>query len=94
VKARWNGGLVAESGETVEARGYHYFPRDAVRMDLLQATPRTERDLECPHSVQFYDLVDNGVVAERAAWSYEAPRPELEAVKSRIAFWHEVELEA
>jgi uncharacterized protein (DUF427 family) len=93
VKALLNGTIVAESDETVEARGYHYFPREAVRMELLRATPRTERDLECPHGVQFYDVVEDAAIAERAAWSYEAPQPELEPVKHWIGFWHEVELE-
>jgi uncharacterized protein (DUF427 family) len=93
VKARWNGTIVAESEETVEARGYHYFPREAVRAELLRATARTERDLECPHGVQFYDVVVDGAVAERAAWSYEAPQRELGPVEGWFGFWHEIELE-
>ena len=93
MKARWNGTVLAESDETVEVGGYWYFPRSAVRMELLQAAPKTPRDLECPHGVQFYDVVKDGAAAERAAWSYEAPQPELEPVKHWIGFWHEVELE-
>ena len=93
MKARWNGTIVAESDEAVEVRGYHYFPREGVRSGLLRAAARTERDLECPHGVQFYDVVGDGVVAERAAWSYEAPQRELELVEGWIGFWHEIELE-
>jgi uncharacterized protein (DUF427 family) len=39
------------------------------------------------------DVVEDGAVAERAAWSYEAPQPELEPVEGWIGFWHEIELE-
>src|SRR6476661_4734013 len=30
VKARWNSKILAESEQTIEAGGYHYFPRAAV----------------------------------------------------------------
>ena len=58
MKAIWHGQVIAESDRTLEVHGYRYFPRDAVRMDLLQMTPKTESDLECPHGVQFYDVVE------------------------------------
>ena len=94
MKASWNGTIVAESDEAIELRGYTYFPRDAVRMDMLRETPKTERDLECPHGVQFFDVVGDGSVAERAAWSYLAPRPEMEQVDHWVGFWHEVRVES
>jgi uncharacterized protein (DUF427 family) len=93
VKARWNGTTLAESDDTQEVKGYHYFPRDAVRLDLLQAVPKTPRDLECPHGVQFFDVVDDGEVAERAAWTYEAPQPSMASVDHWIGFWHEIAVE-
>ena len=40
----------------------------------------------------FYDVVINGVRHERAAWSYEAPRPSLQHVGGWFGFWHEVEV--
>jgi hypothetical protein len=52
----------------------------------------SDADLACPHSVQFYDVVVNGVRYERAAWSYEAPLPSLRHVGGRFGFWHEVEV--
>ncbi|MBI3196699.1 MAG: DUF427 domain-containing protein, partial [Rhodospirillales bacterium] len=73
MKAIWHGKTLAESDGTLEVGGYRYFPRDTVRMDLLQAAPKTASDLECPHGVQFYDVVEDGVRSSRAAWSYEAP---------------------
>ena len=92
MKAQWNGTTLAESDDTIEVGGYHYFPRVAVRMDLLRATPRTPKDLECPHGVQFFDVVGDGAESERAAWSYEAPREKMQQVDHRIGFWRDVAL--
>jgi len=49
MKAMWHGQVIADSDRTLEVKGYRYFPRDAVRMDLLHATAQTESDLACPH---------------------------------------------
>ena len=92
MQARWQGQAVAESEVARTVGGYVYFPRSAVRMDLLQLSPKTERDLECPHGVQFYDLIDQGAKSERAAWSYEAPQPALSSVAHWIGFWKDVEV--
>jgi uncharacterized protein (DUF427 family) len=93
VKATWNGKTLAESEQTIEAGGYHYFPRDAVRMETLRHAVKTPNDLECPHGVQFYDLVDGAQQGERLAWSYEAPRATMRHVDHWIGFWHDVILD-
>lgn len=92
MKAVWHGRVVAESERTQEVGGYTYFPREAVRMDLLRQAPKTASDLECPHGVQFYDVADGETVAGRAAWSYEKPKPAMQKVDHWVGFWHEVEL--
>jgi uncharacterized protein (DUF427 family) len=93
MKAIWHGRVIAESDRTHEVHGYHYFPRDAVRMDLLRKAPKTESDLECPHGVQFYDVVEDSVRSERAAWSYEAPRTAMKPVDHWVGFWDDVRVE-
>jgi uncharacterized protein (DUF427 family) len=84
--------VVAESNDVVDCKGYQYFPRAAVRMDWLEKTPKTEDDRACPHGVQFYDVVVEGTRHPRAAWSYEAPRPEMEEVDGRFGFWQDVDV--
>jgi uncharacterized protein (DUF427 family) len=42
--------------------------------------------------VQFYDVVVDGKRHARAAWSYEAPRPEMASVGGRFGFWEDVEV--
>ncbi len=92
MKAIWRGQVIADSDRTLEVGGYRYFPRESVRMDLLRRTPKTESDLACPHGVQFYDVADDGVLSERAAWSYEAPSAAMQQVDHWIGFWEDVEL--
>ena len=92
MQAIWRGQVIAASDHTLEVGGYRYFPRATVRMELLRAVPKTEHDLACPHGVQFYDVVEDGMCSERAAWSYEAPRASMKQVDHWIGFWEDVEL--
>ena len=92
MKATLNGRVIADSNDIVEAGGYHYFPPSAVRLEWLEKTEKTPHDLECPHSVQFYDVVIEGERHPRAAWSYEAPKPSLQQVKDRFGFWEDVQV--
>ena len=92
MKATLDGSVIAESDDTVERDGYQYFPRAAVRMEWLKKAPKTADDRECPHGVQFYDVVIDGARHARAAWSYEAPRPEMKRVADRFGFWNAVEV--
>jgi uncharacterized protein (DUF427 family) len=90
MKASLNGHHIAASDDIVEVGGYHYFPPSAVRMELLQKATKTEHDLECPHGVQFYDVVIDGVRHVRNAWVYETPQPKMAHVRDRVGFWEDV----
>jgi uncharacterized protein (DUF427 family) len=92
MKATLNGRVLAESDDVVENSGYRYFPLSAVRMDWLEKAPKTAKDLECPHGVQFYDVVVDGKRHARNAWAYEAPRPSKSETLGRIGFWQDVEI--
>ena len=92
MKAVVDGHVIAESDDIVACRGYAYFPPAAVRLAWLQKTGKTASDLECPHGVQFYDVVIGGVRHPRAAWCYETPRPALAAAGGRFGFWREVQV--
>jgi len=96
MRAIWHGALIAESDECVEVGGYFYFPRASVHLDLLRLTAKTASDKDCPHGVQFYDVVDvvKNLRSERAAWSYEAPQAGMKNVDHWIGFWGDVAIEA
>ena len=92
MKALVDDRVIAESDDIVANGGYHYFPSSAVRREWLEKAPRTASDLECPHGVQFYDVVIDGVRHERAAWCYEAPRPSKQGIAWRYGFWKDVKV--
>ena len=92
MKALLNDRVVADSDDIVESGGYQYFPSSAVRMDWLEKAEKTTDDRACPHGVQFYDVVIGGMRHARAAWSYEAPRPEMASVGGRFGFWEDVKV--
>ncbi len=92
MKAVVDGRVVAESNDIVETGGYQYFPTAAVRMEWLEKTAKTESDLQCPHGVQFFDVVVEGKRHARAAWSYEAPLPRMAQVGGRFGFWEDVKV--
>jgi uncharacterized protein (DUF427 family) len=92
VRAEWNGIVLGESDRTIEVGGYHYFPRGAVRMELLRPAPRSESDLRCPHGVRFFDVVVDKREAPRVAWTYEAPQPSHRAIDHWVGFWKDVQL--
>jgi len=92
MRASVDGHIVAQSDDIIEAQDYQYFPREAVRMDCLEKVEKTQKDLACPHGVQFYDVVVGGKRHERAAWSYESPKPKMAHVGGRIGFWEDVEV--
>ncbi len=90
MQATLNGRVVAESDDIVESGGYQYFPASTVRLEWLEKAPKTASDHACPHGVQFYDVVIDGVRHGRAAWSYEKPRPAMQPVGGRFGFWEDV----
>ncbi len=93
MKAKWNEQVVADSNQTVELGGYQYFPRTAVKMELLKAAPKSADDSVCPDGVQFYDVVSGNKRSERAAWSYEkVTRPSMSKVDHLIGFWGDVKV--
>jgi uncharacterized protein (DUF427 family) len=92
MKATLLGKVIADSDDTVSVRGYDYFPLASVRTDLLEKAPRTAKDLECPHGVQFYDVVIDGERHPRNAWIYERPQPAMQAVADRVGFWENVKI--
>ena len=85
--------VIAESDDLVEAHGYEYFPAGAVRKDWLVKAPKTASDLECPHGVQFYDVVDRGQApAPCGLVLREFPRPAMQQVGGRFGFWDDVKV--
>ena len=84
--ASWNGVTVAESEDIVTVEGNAYFPRDAVRDDVLRAS---ETHTFCPWkgTASYYDLEVDGQVNRNAVWYYPEPKDAASQITGRVAFW-------
>ncbi len=67
-------------------RPVYYFPREDVRMDLLRAT---QHRTHCPFrgNASYWSLSVADVILDNAAWSYEDPYGDAEAIRGHIAFF-------
>ncbi|HKG52203.1 MAG TPA: DUF427 domain-containing protein [Actinomycetales bacterium] len=87
--AIWNGLTVAESDDTVVVEGNHYFPRSAVRDDVLR---ESSTHTVCPWkgTASYLSLELDGQRSEDAAWYYPEPKQAATEIKDRVAFWKDV----
>ncbi|MCD1584569.1 DUF427 domain-containing protein [Vreelandella titanicae] len=90
VQVHVGGKLFAASSQAFELRetGYpprHYFPREDVRMDLLNTSETTTH---CPFkgSTVYFSLGENKDIA----WSYEQPIEGMEAITGKVAFYEQI----
>ena len=91
--ASWNGTVLAESDDTVVVEGNHYFPRAAVRDDVLVASSRTS---VCPWkgTARYLSVVVDGQTNADAAWYYPEPKEAAAEIRGRVAFWKGVQVTA
>ena len=79
--------LMREAGHTP----VYYFPREDVRLDLIE---RTDHRTHCPYKgeASYFSLKLGARAAGNALWSYEDPYPEMAAIKGTLAFyWDKVD---
>jgi uncharacterized protein (DUF427 family) len=86
--AIWNGAVIADAtdDQVKIVEGNVYFPRSAVKMDLLQDSA-THTVCGWKGTASYYDVVVDGERNADAAWYYPDPKPEAADVDGRIAFW-------
>ncbi|MGY1592337.1 DUF427 domain-containing protein [Geodermatophilus sp. SYSU D00708] len=90
--ARWNGIVLAESDDIVTVEGNAYFPRDAVRDDVLRPSETTSF---CPWkgTASYYSVHVDGETNADAAWFYPEPKDAAREITGRVAFWRGVEVD-
>ena len=63
-----------------------YFPREDIAMMFLD---RTASATTCPYkgTASYFSIVTKSTTLPDAAWSYEAPKAGMDAIKGHIAFY-------
>ena len=91
MKATWNGATLAQSDETIEIEGNHYFPPDSVNRDYFQAS-ETHSHCSWKGDASYYHLNVGGQDNADAAWYYPEPYAAAEQITDHVAFWKGVEI--
>ena len=89
--ATWNGTVIAESDDIVTVEGNAYFPREAVKDDVLRPS---EKQTVCPWkgTASYFSLEVDDQVNPDAAWYYPEPKDAAREIAGRVAFWKGVEV--
>ena len=85
-KATWNGITLAESNETIQVEGNHYFPPDSIKADHFKPS---DLHTTCPWKgvASYYHLEASGETSENAAWFYPEPKEAASNIKDYVAFY-------
>ncbi len=91
MRAVWNGETIAESDDIVMVENNPYFPRSAVRPEVLR---ESSTHSTCPWKGQasYFSIEVGGSVNTDAAWYYPEPKTAAAQVKDRVAFWKGVQV--
>ncbi len=91
MKAIWNDVILAESTETINIEGNHYFPPHAIRKDYFH---ESDTHTVCPWkgTASYFNIVIDGKENKDAAWYYPDTKPGAKAIKDYIAFWRGVKV--
>lgn len=91
-RAIWKDTVIADSTDTVQVEGNHYFPVDSVTPGVLVDSDSTS---VCPWkgTARYKDVVIDGEVNPDAAWYYPDPSRKAARIRGHVAFWKGVRVE-
>ena len=92
-KAMFNGRVVAESDETVQMEGSHYFPAGSINAAFFVDSDHTS---VCPHkgTASYKHVEVDGQRAENGAWIYPNTTTDYaKPIEGYYAFWNGVTVE-
>ena len=89
--ASWNGVVIAESDDIVTVEGNAYFPREALRDDVLRPS---DTHTFCPWKgeASYHSLEVDGELNDAALWYYPEPMDAAKQITDRVAFWRGVDV--
>ena len=91
MKAIWNNQVLAESDDTVNIEGNHYFPASSVNMEFFKSS---ESQTFCPWkgTASYYTIEVSGEENKDAAWYYPQAKDAAKVIENHVAFWKGVEV--
>ena len=91
MKAVWNGAILAESKETINIEGNHYFPPESVKKEYLALS---DTQSICPWKglASYNSIVVEGEENKDAAWYYPNPKEAARGIRDYIAFWKGIKI--
>ncbi|MBA4046956.1 MAG: hypothetical protein C0476_00275 [Sphingomonas sp.] len=91
VTASWRDTIIAQSDATLVVEGNHYFPPDAVRMELLEDSSTHST---CPWKgvASYKSIVVAGERNADAVWYYPDPKSAASNITGYFAFWKGVKV--
>ncbi len=91
MKAIWNNQVIAQSDDTVQLEGNHYFPADSINKEFFKDS---QLNTNCPYkgTASYYSVDVQGKENKDAAWYYPETKKGYEKIKGRVAFWRGVEV--
>ena len=91
MKAIWNGKVIAESNDTVNVEGNHYFPVQSVKKEFLSDS-ETHTGCHWKGTASYYNIHVDDKTNKDAAWYYPETSELAKSIEGRIAFWRGVEI--
>ena len=91
MRAIWKNTIIAESEQTVEIEGNHYFPPTSLNWEFLQ--PSTRQSF-CPWKgeASYYSVKVGLFENTDAAWTYSNTQEQAKPIEGYVAFWKGVQV--
>ncbi len=91
MKAIWNGQVIAESNDTKNIEGNHYFPASDIKEEFFT---ESETHTVCPWkgTASYKTIKVDGKENVDAAWYYPETKELAKNIKGHFAFWKGVEV--
>lgn len=86
MKATFNNVVIAESDNTIEIEGNHYFPPESLKKQFFK---ESSHESTCPWKgrASYYNIEVNGEIRDESGWYYKNPSVAAKQIKNYVAFW-------
>lgn len=91
MKAVWDDKVIAESDDTIQIEGNHYFPPDSIKTEYFKSS-NTHTTCPWKGTASYFDIEVDGELNKDAAWKYPEPKDAAMEIKNHVAFWRGVQI--